>query len=343
MREFVIVIPDLYLAHGGGQHPALPENGSLGGLEFAGRFGTRTRLVRGWRGWLAGWLGHPELAGAAVGAVAAAGLPGGDAVGTATRWMATPLELHAGLARVHLEHRGLVRLRQDELVVLAAEFHRVFAGSGHTLTPLGDGNLLLTAPGIAPVATLEPARFAGGVVRLPQGPAAGPLLRLATEIEMWLHGAPFNERRRTRGLSPVTALWLWGGEGAALPARARLEARPDAPLAFGSDAYLRGLWHLHGGPCRALPGRLEDALTAGGARTVLVVEAGGELPQSASWTIEGALVALDGRVVQPALRALREGHLGRVLLVANDTLLTLGPRSGLKGWRRRRAGLTGFA
>jgi hypothetical protein len=237
----------------------------------------------------------------------------------------------------------LVRLRQDELVSLAAEFHRVFAGSGHTLAPLGDGNLLLIAPGIAPVATLEPARLAGGVVMLPQGPAASSLLRLATEIEMWLHAAPFNEQRRARRLTPVTTLWLWGGEGAPLPARARVEARPDAPLAFGCDPYLRGLWHLHGGLCRALPARLEEVLIEGGGGAVLVVEAGGELPESASWTIEGALLALDTRVVQPALRALREGALGRVLLVANDTLVTLGPRSGFKRWRRPRAGLAGFA
>ncbi|MGH8134388.1 MAG: hypothetical protein ACRETP_14390 [Steroidobacteraceae bacterium] len=350
MREIVILIPDLYLARGTEAQGAPADLGPVPGLEYAGRFGERAQLAGGWREWLARWVGHEELAQRSVAAIAAASLaPSPAPAGAATLWIATPVRLIAGLTRVHLDHRGIVRLPHAELTVLAADFYRTFGASGLALQPLCDGNLLLAAPGLAPVATVEPARCAGGEVTVPHGPAAAPLLRLAAEIEMWLHGAALNEARAARGESPVTALWLWGAERRAPPpgatvfaGTARVGPQP-ATLAFGSDAYLRGLWHLHGEVSRPLPGRLEEVLAQGTERAVLVVEVADELRGNVQWTVAQAVAELDRRLIGPVLRALRDGVLERMSVVVNDTLVAVGRRSGLKRWRRPRAGLAGFA
>jgi hypothetical protein len=338
VREIVIVIADLYLPHGAnGTGAAVP--GAVPGIESAGRFGERAALQHGWRGWLAHALGREDLAGVAPACIAAAaaevapeGLPTGA---SGTLWIATPLQLTAGAARLYLDHRGLLRLPRAELAALAAAFQDTFAVSGFSLTPLSSGDFLLRTAGIAAVATTEPARCAGTDIAeaLPRGAAAAPLRRLVAEIEMWLHGQALNEARVRRGEPPVTTLWPWGAEGRAVqPERREARARLRA---FGADPYLSGLWHLQADVCRALPERLEDILADEHAcGMVLVLEVGQELQ---------SLARLDARFVSPALKALRRGEVSSVTLIANDTRVTLRRRSHLRLWRRPRAGLRSFA
>ncbi|HEV2286156.1 MAG TPA: hypothetical protein VGR80_08950, partial [Steroidobacteraceae bacterium] len=284
MREAVIVISDLYLKPG---ELAAEDGQGLPALSFAGRFGERAHLGGGWRAWLARWLGVPGLGRAPVAAVAAAALPGPNA--GVTRWIATPVELVAGLTRVHLDRRGLVHLHEAELAELTADFRRTFGASGLALEPLGDGHLLLATPGIAAVAAEEPARCAGAVLDVPHGPAAAALLRLRAEIEMWLHAEPLNAARRARGAPPVTGLWLWGATGDVAPLEAlagetgaRGGARP-ATAAFGADAFLAGLCRLTGTPLAALPADLGAVLASAAApRLALVASMGGRAPAAES-------------------------------------------------------------
>lgn len=338
----MIVIADLYRLSDELPGGPATDPGALAGLEYAARFGERERLEAGWREWLARWLGRDDLAGVSVAAVAgAAGAAGIDA---ATRWIATPVELVAGLTRVHLDRRGIVRLTGEEQAVLADAFHQTFAGSGATLQPLSDGQFLAITPGIAAVATAEPARCAGGLLEVPQGTAAAPLLRFIAEIEMWLHGAALNEARVARGAAPVTALWLWGATGAALPAvrcsRGGADGdRASATTVFGSDAFVSGLLSLDGRAMQSLPRRPETVFADPAAqRIVVVVELAGELPGQ-EWSLPAAAAAVDRRLIRPALAALRDGSLTRVTLIANDTRIAVGRRSGLKRWRRPRVGL----
>jgi hypothetical protein len=345
-----MIITDLYLAPAApGTPAALDGTEAMPGIAHLSRFGARRRLAGGWREWLARWLGRADLAQSAPASVAAAPLaiPAAAAAAPAaaapTRWIATPVQLLAGLSSVHLERHGIVRLTPPERAALCAAFARTFGESGLRLRPLSGGDFLMETPGIAPLPIIEPARCLGGQVglHLPRGAAAAALLRLTTEIEMWLHGEPLNAARQARGLQPVTQLWLWGSAGSAAPAPGVTAA---ADLAFGEDAYLAGLWHLQGAACRALPQELEPLLRPGGAaRAVLGVEAGGELAGHTEWRLEAALAALDARFVSPALRALEAGVLGRFRLVANDTCVSLTRRSALKRWRRRRAPLAAFA
>jgi hypothetical protein len=342
VHEAVIVIADLYLQSD--DLPGQPAAGSdaLAGFEYAGRFGERERLGAGWRQWLAHWLGRDDLAGVSVAAVAAAALSSGagkDARAAtitaggaaATRWIATPVELVAGLTRVHLDRRGLVRLTAEEQAALADAFHRTFAGSGLALQPLRDGQFLAVTPGIAALATTEPARCAGGELVVP-------------------HGAALNQARAARGAAPVTGLWLWGAAGTELPAAPERSARTasggrhGATAAFGSDAFVAGLLHLEGCALQPLPERPEAVFADSTAERVLVSAAvAAELSGEEPWALSAAAAVLDRRLIRPALRALRDGLLGRLTLIANDTRLAVGRRSGMKRWRRPRAGLAAFA
>ena len=160
---------------------------------------------------------------------------------------------------------------------------------------------------------------------------------------MWLHAQELNDTRRRRGDPPVTTLWPWGATGEPAPPERR--ATHGAPLAFGSEAYLRGLWQLLGSECRGLPGRFEDvASAASAAGAVLIVDVGAELERDAECTLADAMSRLDARFVSPSLEALRRGEVDGVTLIANDTLVRLRRRSHLRVWRRARAaGLAGFA
>lgn len=348
MREAVIVIPDLYLQPGEqAQLPAAPA-AALSGLAHVARFGERAHLERGWRAWVARWLGRAELADLAVAQVAAA--TAATAMGAApTRWIATPVQLLAGLTRLHLPRDGILRLSPGEQVALVGAFERAFAGSPLELRALSDGQLLLTTPELAPIATLEPARCAGGEVQVPHGLAAAPLLKLTAEIEMWLYGEPLNEARRRRGAPAISGLWLWGAAGnaaSAPPATAQADsgAAPGAVLACGEDAWLAGLLRLNGAALTPTPEPAQNLFTTAGAeRAVAVVPLAGAARAAESWSLEAAALALDERLVRPALAALRAGALKRLTLIANDTRVSLGRLSALKRWRRRRAGLEAFA
>lgn len=316
MREIVIVISDLYLSDlHGPDTPATPPV-ALPGMDRIARFGERLPLDRGWRDWLARWVGRQDLEQAPVSTIAGAGRA--DAAAT---WMATPLHLAAGLTTLHFDARGILRLSAAELEELALDFARVFHDVG--LVPLASGEFLLLQSVTPAATTTEPARIVGGNVAdaLPQGAGAPTLRRLGAEIEMWLYEHPVNVARAGRGELPISTLWMWGGGG-------RLTHRStsgELPRAFGSDSYLQGLWRLCGGEAQSLPPQL-DATYAGSV--VLVVETG-----------RISLGELDRRFVAPALEHLQRRDVERVSILANDRLLVLASGHQLKFWRRARPAL----
>jgi hypothetical protein len=347
VREIVMVITDLYLpasADAAAARAATPA-GSAPGMEHAARFGARAALTEGWRAWLARHLGRGGLAQVAPARIAAAALPNDAAARAADPhsgvWIATPLHLMPGLARVHLEVHGILQLGDAELTALVAEFARAFGSAPLTLHPLPSGQLLLFTPGMPACVTTEPARAAGADLAhaLPQGPGSAELRRLGAEIEMWLHALPLNAARTRRGELPLTALWLWGGEGgvAGAPPAATASLR-----VFGSDPWLDGLVRLGGGASSALPARL-SAEEEGEGLEVWAVRLGAALSDAgAAGSAAAALARLDALYVSPALSALRRGRASSVTLLANDTRLTLRRLSSLKRWRRPRAGAGGL-
>lgn len=353
VREIVIVIRDLYLEpQQGGRDsrgaappgaPAAAREIAVPGLEHLARFGAKRTVPEGWRAWAARWLGLPQHAAQAPASIAAAALesaPRGRAV-----WVATPLYLVAGLTSLHFDRRSLLRLPRGELEALAASFRDTFRGSGFDLHPLEGGELLLSGPVAAqPAKTTEPARMPLTTVAeaLPSGEGAAVLRRLGAEIEMWLHGHPVNEARLRRGDLPVGALWIWGGGAEALTPSADVRALTDA--AFGSDAYVRGLWRLAGGEARPMPVDWETVIGERSARRALaVVEVAELLHANGSWRLAEAVAQIDRGLISPSIAALRSGEIERLVLLANERSLSLRAADRWRLWRGRRTGLEGLA
>lgn len=352
LQEALIVVPDLYFPRD--MDPRAAGEAALSGLEHMARFGERRLLGGDWRPSLSRWAGNEaaltELAPAVLAAASARELASGPETSAAqqrsTAWIASPVHLVASLTSLHLDRRSVLYLDASELHDLAADFERIFRSSGHRLAPLECGSFVLFAPDTALVNTLEPARAtAVGVAEaLPHGPGAPALRRLGAEIEMWLHDHPLNEARQRRGALAVTSLWLWGGgRRSALPEIDASASRTDAPIAFGSDPYVQGLWSHMGAEIQPLPDQFAEILRYPRARgAVLVIEAGRMLQSNRNWTLPEAVAEIDRRFLLPAVQALRRGSLGQLQLWANDWALGLRASDRLRLWRRGRPGLAGL-
>lgn len=336
--EIVIVISDLYLPARDGREPPLREHaGTPPGLEHLARFGYKLPIEEGWRNWLARWLGRVDLVDTAPACIAAAGLD----PAIARAWFATPVHLIAGLTSLHFERRGILRLPDEDLATLAEDFNRTFADTGFTLVPMDSGTFLMKGLENVSATTTEPAR---ALVReleasFPTGPSASVLKRLGAELEMWLHGHPINQARARRNELPISTLWVWGGGDVLETPRSesRTHASSASPdLAFGSDPYLVGLWHLHDAERQPLPDSLPNLSRYPQAqRTTVVAEVTPLLHANPHWTVFQALADLDRRFVAPALSQLHGGTVASVVLIANDVMLRVQRRDRLKFWRRR--------
>jgi hypothetical protein len=277
--------------------------------------------------------------------------------------MATPVHLLAGLTSLHLDRRSILRLSADDLTALATEFRRVFHDSGFVLEALDSGDFLLFGPEMPVAQTLEPARAMGTSIAdaQPVGTGDPALRRLGAEIEMWLHEHPINDARRRRGEAPVTGLWLWGGgpspvsrelaprhlrEAAAntpQPGGSPLASVASSDIAFGRDAYLRGLWASIGEKVFPLPQQLADIFGYPGVRrAAVVIEIGPMLHSNPRWTFFDAVAQIDRTFIAPAVQALGAAQVERLVILANDHQLTVRARDRFKLWRRIPHGLSGL-
>jgi hypothetical protein len=349
MSEVAIILSDLYLAAPGrggvdDRKAAVPRE-ALPALARIARFAGVSPLPATWRGWLAGWLGRADVAGACSATpavVAAAALSESAALpaDTGSIWLATPLHLVAGLSSVHLEYRGLLKLDEAALAQLCEDFTSVFAERGFALRRLAGGGLLASGPRLAALpVTCDPARLLGGGIAgsTVQGPGAAPLLALGAELEMWLHAHPLNAARVRRREAPLTTLWLWGG-GAPAPAALRPATPAHAATfmtVFGADPVLAGLCALSGARRCAPAASAHEILSSGAARTAAVIELfHTDRPQPA--TLLDLLQHLDERVLAPVVTALKDGVIRQLTLIANDRCSVLTARDGLRFWRRSR-------
>ena len=363
MRELVFVVSDLFISQETPERE-LPPGVSLPGLQYITRFASRTQ-VADWRVWLARWLarsdeGTESHQNASVGARKFASIGGPATVAaaalnskliatagisnTSTVWIATPVHLITGLTSLHLDRRGILRLSPVEAAALVTDFQRVFHDSGFVLHALTSGDFLLFGHTPTGVQTLEPARLMGSSVAEAQRAdrAADPTLRrLGAEIEMWLHDHAINAARQRRGEFPVSGLWFWGG--GPMPSGRTTTAGEPPDLAFGNDACLEGLWALYNGHSLPLPQQLSEVFSYPHARrAVLVIEMSSLLNANPTWTFFEAMSHIDRTWLSPAVNALKQGDVNRLVMIANDRELALHRRDRLKFWRRVPSGLSGL-
>ncbi len=350
MPSLTLVLPDLYPARqsleGQAGLPRLPA------LERWLARGESLAMPADWRDWLLA-RHAPAWRSAGPAAVAArAHAPAHAPQPGQAWWLATPVHFVAGLDTLRLHPSGLLPLGWPEQQALAADFARVFAGSGWTLLPSGRRELVLLGPAAA-ARTTDPARWLGAdpAAGLPAGEGAAPLRRLGAELEMWLHEHPVNRGRAARGQLVATALWLWGhghgdgpghgndeGErGAARPGQ-RADCVAARSLALhGADAFLDGLAAV-AGVAAPTPAAAATATHAagpaaageGGADDTVVVLGDGEPLAPAQ------LERWEQDWFAPALRHWQAGQWQALALACGQRLWQArrGPLAALRGWRR---------
>lgn len=360
MREFVLIIPDLFRRGVGSDGPSVAAVAPA--VEMTALRYAAPRLMRGgWRGMLARGVGRPDLALMDVASVIDASLridaPGGSAPDAVPDvWLAAPLHLLAGLKTLHFPANGLLRLPPDEATELSARFAEVFGVDGLTLSPAGSAGFVLrgfVAPGAL---TVDPARLIGDGLEasLPSGAGSAALRTLASEIEMWLHDLPLNRRREMRGDPRISSLWLWGGgqpprdplaavadsvaRGAADAAMAS-EAAMDGAVRWtrllADDAWVQALARLAGVESQPLGastaasfGVLLDKLLDDDQSTCVIAP-----------IADLDLERYDRTYIAPAVAALESGRLERCVVAANDRWIAASRADRLRFWRPRRTWL----
>jgi len=317
VRNLVLAASDLF-----GGFDTLPALGELV------RFGSVTPERASWRSWSAHWIGCPDLANLAPGALAAHARHERAASRASPErwcWLLRPLHLIAAPSGVHLIPEGLLSLEPHEADRVQRDFNAAFADSGYELEALPVGGFLATGPASPlALATTDPARCIGARLEsaLPRGPGSPALRRLAAEVEMWLHEHAVNQVRAQHGRLPVSTLWWWGGGALSARDASRQTAEPVA--LFSADAALAGLAALAGVPHAGVPADLSALAASAAPRALLALEC-------------GSFEQFERRWVAPALEALRCGELDALTVLVSERAIHLTRRDRLKFWRRQRA------
>jgi hypothetical protein len=186
-------------------------------------------------------------------------------------WMhALPMHFAAGLDRLTaVMLRGDTRVTHAERAELEpiVAAHMRSAGFELLRTEADEWLVHSNVPMDVLMAPPEEAVAAPLAEMMPRGRDAGVVRRLMTELQMLLHEHPVSARRVQRGVPEVNAIWFHGA--GALPG----PQRHSLPQAFGSDAYLRGIYRLNDLSVAGAPANAQALLARLQSRAVAVVEA----------------------------------------------------------------------
>lgn len=230
--------------------------------------------------------------------------------------LATPVNYVAQMSSVRLSQDGILALTPRIADMLAADFNRIWNGSGVRLMA-GAGSAAAAAQlycifdEILDVTTRDPEDVLGQNIEeyLPSGPNAPRLTQLMSEIEMWLFEASRADPSR------LNAFWLWGG---GVP----LESLPRVSGWFaGDDVYFSAL-------ARGSAGREKSG------SGVIVTS---KIPGSDGWH------EIESRWLKPAAAQLRSRRISRLDLSGGERSVSVNARLLPRFWRRRTPWWESFA
>lgn len=250
---------------------------------------------------------------AAMPAVAPAALRAdGGAADAAWACLATPVHYVAEMTSVHLSEVGILSMKPAAAATLAADFNRVWNGSGVRLLAGKSSSLYCIFDQLLNVTTRDPQDVLDRHIEeyLPTGADAPRLRQLMSELEMWLFEHGENSARASSGLPRISGLWLWGG-GAPLSALPQVQG-----WVAGDDVFFRAFNSVGG----ETPGSGETFDSG-----VVVTS---ETPGGDGW------VDLESRWLKPAAAQLRAGRLSRLEISAGDRCFGLTARAIRRFWRR---------
>jgi hypothetical protein len=237
-------------------------------------------------------------------------------------WLrADPVHLVADRDQLVMPALATLEVRAEEAQALADAFNQMYASDGFRLeTPVPSRWYLHTPEDMACV-TYDPTHIADGPIFdfMPSGADAPVLKQLMNEMQMLFHEHPVNQARDAAGKPLINAAWLWGG--GRLPAVAA-----EGPQQVATNMPLvRGLALFAGSVCRQWYD-VSEVIGCGQTGLLAVqVEQVGEM------------AAIEARIVQPLLDALREGTVQTLDIYPGGDRVYQVNRSMLhRFWRRRR-------
>lgn len=281
--------------------------------DSAGRLGRGGRLPDGEPGRRAQLLRHFPLRGEGWPIAALSRqVDAGDAAGYA--WLrADPAWLRPDINGVRLlAHGEALGLGSADCEELLPALRPLFGDAGFALDAPHPARWYLRLPKDARIpAFSDPGDALGEDLfeHMDTSPEARRWRALESEVQVTLHNHPFNARRVARGLSPVNALWFWGG--------GRL---PAASSGHGTTGYSGD------DTARALA-------AAGGRGEPLPERFAGE---PGVYDLEGTrdLQWIEREWLAPALEALRAGRIAALRLDDGDGWrFELRRRHALRFWR----------
>lgn len=300
---------------------------SLPAAEWLVARGERGDVAHGdWRLWL--------LDGAGLGGDVLQRLPAGPCALLArtarepqgTWACAEPVHLLTALDHLQLGAPVPLPLAGEDRRDLVAALNDHFADSGFRLHAPGEGGWLCECPQGLRCSSVEPAAAIGANLRelLPVGPDAARVRAYVNELQMLLHEHPVNLRRSSRGEPAVNSVWLWGIGSAARPA-ARV-----AGVLVSNDAWLCGLWRMHGGTARPLE-ELTDALQhpTGDVRVAIA-------PDTTAGSAATELERIEREALVPLRGAIVSGRVTSAALLLGNCVVELGAGARRRFWRRIR-------
>jgi hypothetical protein len=230
----------------------------------------------------------------------------GGAADAAWACLATPVHYVAEMTSVRLSEDGILSMKPAAAATLAADFNRVWNGSGVRLLAGKSSSLYCIFDQLLNVTTRDPQDMLDRHIEeyLPTGADAPRLRQLMSELEMWLFVHGENSARAAAGLPRISGLWLWGG-GAPLASLPSVQG-----WAAGDDVYFS-----------ALSAQRSETSDSG----VIVAAA---TPGSDEWH------DIESRWLKPAAARLRAGLLTRLEISAGDRCFSLTARAIRRFWRR---------
>jgi len=256
-------------------------------------------------------------------------------------WLrADPVHIRVDRDRALLVDNALFDLTSEEAQAFAAALNRHFSSDGIVFRAAAPKRWYVKLERAPRLSTHELSEVAGKDVQpfLPAGADALAWHRVFNEVQMLLHGHAVNDAREARGDPPVNSVWLWGGG-----------SRPAVPgrhfgAVWSDDATGVALATVAGAHTAGVPADAESWLRIAGARQVagrshLVVlgELAGAVAYHDDENWRTRVSALESDWFTPLLRAVREGEITRLTLIApcveSCSRFELTRSDALKFWR----------
>jgi hypothetical protein len=237
---------------------------------------------------------------------------------------ARPVHLLTAIDHLQLAP-GRLMVDEAESALLVGDINRHLEGSGFRLHVSGandDWQLECMQP--LECSSVEPADALGRNLRdlMPAGRDGARVRSLVNEIQMLLHEHPVNSARSERRQPAINSVWLWG------IGRLDKVMPVNLPTLYTDDAWLAGLWRLHGTAARSL----EEFAGAGEAGTDTLVACA----SAPGGNAETDLAFVEAACFAPAKAGLLRGSTAMISLLLGDRTFAVNSRARYRFWRRRR-------